>query len=44
MHKWGIPLAAVIGIGVSVPAGTLASMSYGQCAAWHAVNTYEEII
>ena len=26
MHKWGIPLAVVIGIGVSVPAGTMATM------------------
>merc|ERR1719215_651851 len=42
MHKWGIPLAAVIGIGVSVPAGTLASMSYGQCSAWHPLtNGYQ---
>jgi hypothetical protein len=35
MHKWGIPLAWVIGVGVSAPAGALASMWVGTCAAWH---------
>ena len=35
MHKWGIPLAWVIGVGVSAPAGALASMWGGTCAAWH---------
>jgi hypothetical protein len=35
MHKWGIPLSWVIGVGVSAPAGALASMWAGTCAAWH---------
>ena len=35
MHKWGIPLACVVGIGVSLPAGTVATVNYGECAAWH---------
>jgi hypothetical protein len=35
MHKWGLPLAWVVGVGVSAPAGALASMWAGTCAAWH---------
>jgi hypothetical protein len=35
MHKWGIPLAWVIGVGVSAPAGGVAGMWAGTCAAWH---------
>ena len=35
MHKWGIPLAWVVGVGVSAPAGALATMWVGTCAAWH---------
>lgn len=40
VHKWGIPLAVVIGIGVSVPAGTLATLKQGDCSTWNLQPTY----
>ena len=42
MHRWGIPLGCVIGIGLSVPAGTLATMNpyMGTCAAWQEYSQF----
>ena len=40
MHKWAIPLAWVIGLGLAIPAGALANMNLNQntgirsCAVW----------
>jgi len=35
MHKWAIPLAWVVGLGIAVPAGAMATMSCGQCSVFH---------
>ena len=35
MHKWAIPLAWVIGVGVAIAPGALATMSCGQCGVFH---------
>ena len=40
MHKWAIPLAVVIGLGLAIPAGALANQSVNvgtgvrTCAVW----------
>ena len=40
MHKWAIPLAVVIGLGLAIPAGALANVSVNSstgvrsCAVW----------
>jgi len=40
MHKWAIPLAWVIGLGIGVPAGAMASMDRcGRCEVWHSVSS-----
>ena len=36
MHKWAVPLAWVLGLGLAIPAGAVASMSCGQCGVFHA--------
>ena len=39
MHKWAIPLACVIGLGIGVPAGAMATMdSCGRCEVWHSIR------
>ena len=35
MHKWAIPLAWVLGLGISIAPGSLATMSCGQCGVFH---------
>ena len=35
MHKWAIPLAWVVGLGIAVPAGAMATMKCGQCSVFH---------
>ena len=35
MHKWAIPLAWVIGVGIAIAPGAMATMSCGQCSVFH---------
>lgn len=35
MHKWAIPLAWVVGLGIAVPAGAMATMTCGRCSVFH---------
>ena len=35
MHKWAIPLAWVIGVGIAIAPGAMATMSCGQCGVFH---------
>ena len=35
MHKWAIPLAWVLGVGIAIAPGALATMSCGQCGVFH---------
>ena len=35
MHKWAIPLAWVLGLGIAIPAGAMATMTCGQCSVFH---------
>ena len=41
MHRWGIPLGCVVGVGLGVPAGTVATTLWGDCAAWHEYGQFE---
>ena len=40
MHKWGVPLAWVIGLGIAIPAGAIATYNTGtgRCEVWHQVG------
>jgi hypothetical protein len=39
MHKWAIPLAWVLGLGIGVPAGAMATMdTCGRCELWHSMD------
>ena len=39
MHKWAIPLAWVLGLGIGVPAGAMATMdNCGRCEVWHSIR------
>ena len=35
MHKWAIPLAWVLGVGVAIAPGAMATMNCGQCEVFH---------
>ena len=35
MHKWAIPLAWVLGVGVAIAPGAMATMNCGQCGVFH---------
>ena len=44
MHKWAIPLAWVLGLGIGVPAGAMATMdNCGRCEVWHAIPSTHDM-
>jgi len=40
-HKWAIPLAWVLGLGIAIPAGAMATMNCGQCQVMHYFNNID---